>query len=169
VFHRLAVGKAAQWLLSAEHIHSFTYTPDAARGTAVLGNSADAWREVWHLPTAAAPPTGRGWVEAIAAELGVAPRLQVMPAALLGLLGLVVPTLRELSVNHTASSPNRSTSSQSGSRRSISVQSGELAVGVLVQYAVVHTWRRIICQLDFGRRTGEVLGENRRTTAFSSD
>jgi nucleoside-diphosphate-sugar epimerase len=96
VFERLAAGKPAQWLLSADHIHSFTYTPDAARGTAVLGNSADAWREVWHLPTAAAPPTGRGWVEAIAAELGVAPRLQVMPAALLGLLGLVVPTLRKL-------------------------------------------------------------------------
>jgi nucleoside-diphosphate-sugar epimerase len=96
VFERLAAGKPAQWLLSAEHIHSFTYTPDAARGTALLGNSADVWGEVWHLPTASAPPTGRGWIEAIAAELGVAPRLQVMPATLLNLLGLVVPTLREL-------------------------------------------------------------------------
>ncbi|MDX1381419.1 MAG: hypothetical protein R3233_09880, partial [Xanthomonadales bacterium] len=96
VFDRLAAGKAAQWLLSAEHIHSFTYVPDATRGTALLGNSADAWGEVWHLPTASSPPTGRGWVEAIAAELGVAPRLQVMPAWLLNLLGLVVPMLREL-------------------------------------------------------------------------
>ena len=61
-----------------------------------MGNSTDVWGEVWHLPTAASPPTGRGWVEAIAAELGVAPRLQVMPAALLSLLGVVVPTLREL-------------------------------------------------------------------------
>jgi nucleoside-diphosphate-sugar epimerase len=96
VFERLAAGKSAQWLLSGDHIHSFTYTPDAARATALLGNSDDAWGEVWHLPTASAPPTGRGWVEAIAAELGVEPRLQVMPAALLSALGLVIPMLREL-------------------------------------------------------------------------
>jgi nucleoside-diphosphate-sugar epimerase len=96
VFERLAAGKSAQWLLSAEHIHSFTYTPDAARGTAMLGNAADAWGEVWHLPTASAPPTGKGWVEAIAAELGVEPKLQVMPPVLLSLAGLVSPTLREI-------------------------------------------------------------------------
>jgi nucleoside-diphosphate-sugar epimerase len=96
VFERLAAGKPAQWLLSAEHIHSFTYTPDAARGTAMLGNAADTWGEAWHLPTASAPPTGQGWVEAIAAELGVEPRLQVMPSALLSLAGLVSPTLREI-------------------------------------------------------------------------
>ena len=96
VFERLAAGKPAQWLLSADHIHSFTYTPDAARGTAMLGNASDAWGEVWHLPTASAPPTGQGWVEAIAAELGVELRLQVMPSALLSLAGLVSPTLREI-------------------------------------------------------------------------
>jgi len=96
VFERLAAGKSAQWLLSADHIHSFTYTPDAARSTVMLGNAADAYGEVWHLPTASAPPTGKGWVEAIAAELGVEPRLQVMPRVLLSLAGLVSPTLREI-------------------------------------------------------------------------
>ena len=96
VFERLAAGKSAQWLLSADHIHSFTYTPDAARGTAMLGNAADAYGQVWHLPTAASPPTGRGWVEAIAAELGVEPKLQVMPSALLNLVSLFSPTLREI-------------------------------------------------------------------------
>lgn len=96
VFERLAAGKPAQWLLSGEHIHSFTYTPDAARGTAMLGNAADAYGEVWHLPTASVPPTGRGWVEVIAAELGVEPRLQVMPPALLSLVSLFSPTLREI-------------------------------------------------------------------------
>jgi nucleoside-diphosphate-sugar epimerase len=48
------------------------------------------------LPTAPAPPTGKGWVEAIAAELGVEPKLQVMPPVLLSLAGLVSPTLREI-------------------------------------------------------------------------
>jgi nucleoside-diphosphate-sugar epimerase len=96
VFGRLAAGKPAKWLLSGDHVHSFTYTPDAARGTALLGNADDAYGQVWHLPTAASPPTGRGWVEAIAAQFGVAPRLQVMPPALLSLVSLFSPTLREI-------------------------------------------------------------------------
>jgi nucleoside-diphosphate-sugar epimerase len=96
VLERLAAGKAAQWLLSADFPHSFTYTPDAARGTAILGNADGVHGEVWHLPTAPAPPTGRQWVEAIARRLGVEPRLQVVGRPVLTLMGLFVPDLREL-------------------------------------------------------------------------
>jgi len=96
VFERLAAGKAAQWLLSPDCVHSFTYSPDAARGTAMLGNTADAYGGVWHLPTAPNPPTGRQWVEAIAKELGVKPRVQVVSNWLMSLMGLVFPPLKEL-------------------------------------------------------------------------
>jgi nucleoside-diphosphate-sugar epimerase len=96
VFERLAAGKPAQWLLSADCKHSFTYTPDAARGVAMLGNAPDAYGEVWHLPTDTDPPTGREWVEAIAAELGVEPRLQVATNAMLSMIGVFIPALREL-------------------------------------------------------------------------
>ena len=96
VLDRLANDKPAQWLLSANCPHSFTYTPDAARGTAMLGNADDTWGEVWHLPTPLAPPTGREWVEAVAAELDVEPRLQVMGRMLLNLSALFVPIMREL-------------------------------------------------------------------------
>ena len=96
VFERLADDKAAQWLLSADHKHSFTYTPDAARGTAMLGNTDDAYGQVWHLPTAASPPTGREWIEMIAAELNVRPRVQVAPDLMLRVMGLFVPALREI-------------------------------------------------------------------------
>ncbi|MCZ7598270.1 MAG: NAD-dependent epimerase/dehydratase family protein [Gammaproteobacteria bacterium] len=96
VFERLATGTAAQWLCSLRHRHSFTYTPDAARATALLGNTADACGRVWHLPTAPDPPTGRQWVEAIAEELGVEPRVQVAGRLLLTAMGLVVPEMREL-------------------------------------------------------------------------
>lgn len=96
VFQRLAAHKSAQWLLSAGHVHSFTYTPDAARGTALLGNTDDAYGETWHLPTASNAPTGREWVEAIASELGVKPKIQVVSNAMLSVLGLVIPLMREL-------------------------------------------------------------------------
>ena len=96
VFERLASGKSAQWLLSMDHIHSFTYTPDASLATAMLGNSPDAYGQVWHLPTAAEPPTGKEWVEMIAEELGAKPSIQVASDFMLGAVGLFSPTLREV-------------------------------------------------------------------------
>jgi nucleoside-diphosphate-sugar epimerase len=96
VFNRLAAGKAAQWLLSLDCRHSFTFTPDAARGVAMLGSEKDACGQVWHLPTAPNPPTGRQWVEAAAHALGVEPRVQRVSRLLLNVLGWVVPDLREL-------------------------------------------------------------------------
>jgi len=96
VFERIAAGKPAQWLLSDSHKHSFTYTPDAARGTALLGNTPDAYGGTWHLPTAPNPPTGREWIEAIAKEMGVEPRLQVAGKLLLKAIGLFSSTMREV-------------------------------------------------------------------------
>lgn len=96
VFERLASGKSARWLLSADRRHSFTFTPDASRGTAMLGNTADAYGEVWHLPTAADPPTGREWVDAIAKELSVSPNLQVARGWMLALAAAFDPQLREV-------------------------------------------------------------------------
>ena len=96
VFKNLAAGKAAQWLGSAQFRHSFTYTPDAGRATALLGNTPDAYGQCWHLPTAPNPPTGREWVEALAAEMGVKARLQVAPAWMVRALGWFMPIMKEL-------------------------------------------------------------------------
>ena len=96
VFERLASGKSAQWLLSLDHIHSFTYTPDASLATAILGNSPDAYGQVWHLPTAAEPPTGKEWIEMIAEALDAKPSIQVASNFMLSAVGLFSPTLREV-------------------------------------------------------------------------
>ena len=96
VFERLASGKSAQWLLSADHIHSFTYTPDASLATAMLGNTDDAYGQVWHLPTTEKPPTGREWIEMIAEELEAKPRVQVASNFMMSAVGLFSPTLREV-------------------------------------------------------------------------
>lgn len=96
VFDRLTAGKAAQWLLSADHKHSFTYTVDAARGTALLGNADDVWGQTWHLPTAAEALTGRQWVDAIADELGNDARIRVVSPFILSVMGLLVPVMREV-------------------------------------------------------------------------
>ena len=96
VFERLVAGKSAQWLMSSGCRHSFTFTPDASKGTAILGNSDDAFGQVWHLPTAPQAPTGEQWIDAIAAALGVESRVQVAGDFLMRVLGLFVPVLREV-------------------------------------------------------------------------
>ena len=46
VFIPLHTGKKASWPGSANCRHSFTYTPDAGKATALLGNSEDAYNQI---------------------------------------------------------------------------------------------------------------------------
>jgi len=96
VFKPLSIGKKANWMSSVNFKHSFTYTPDAGKATALLGNTEDAYNQVWHLPTAADPLTGKEWIEAIAKEIGVEPKYQAAPKFLVRIIGLFVPIMREM-------------------------------------------------------------------------
>ncbi len=96
VLKNLKNGKKANWLCSLDYKHSFTYTPDAAKATALLGNTDVAYRQVWNLPTAPDPLTGKEWVEAIAKELGVKPKVMVASKFMVKLVGLFNPIMREL-------------------------------------------------------------------------
>lgn len=96
VFKPLSNGKKANWMSSVNFKHSFTYTPDAGKATALLGNTEDAYNQVWHLPTAANPFTGKAWIEAIAKEIGVKPKYQAAPKFLVRIIGLFVPIMREM-------------------------------------------------------------------------
>jgi nucleoside-diphosphate-sugar epimerase len=96
VLNKLANGKKAMWMSSVKFKHSFTYTPDAAKATAILGNTDDAWGQVWHLPTASNPFTGKEWIDAIAKELGAKPKFQAAPKFLIRIIGLFVPVMKEM-------------------------------------------------------------------------
>lgn len=88
-------GKKANWMVDVDKIHSFTYTPDAAKATALLGNTSEAYGQVWHLPTDKTPLTGKQWIELIAKAMGVAPRYSVLPKWLMGILGVFIPVMKE--------------------------------------------------------------------------
>ncbi len=96
VYKPLAEGKTANWLGKADCRHSFTYTPDAAKATALLGNRAEAYGQQWHLPTVSNPPTGKEWVEAIAKELNVEPKFREVSKAMITVMGLFNRTMREI-------------------------------------------------------------------------
>jgi len=95
VFQPLAQGKKAQWLANADVPHSFTYIPDAARALPLMAGAEDSWGEVWHLPTAAPPWSGRELVAAAARALNVEPRLMVLRPWMLRLAGIFNGDIRE--------------------------------------------------------------------------
>ena len=96
VFNPLSEGKKANWLGSAKYKHSFTYTPDAGKATALLGNNPEAYNQVWHLPTASNPPTGKQWIEMIAEEMEVEPRYRTAPKFMVKIMGLFSPVMRNM-------------------------------------------------------------------------
>ncbi len=95
VFDRLAEGRRAQWLVNDRVRHSLTYTPDAGRATALLGNTESAYGQVWHLPTDRTAPTGREFIAMAAREFGTAPDYRVRPKGAVRLAGLFSGVVRE--------------------------------------------------------------------------
>ncbi len=91
----LLAGKKAQTFGNPDKIHTYTYTPDAAKATALLGNTEDAYDQVWHLPTTKELVTGYQWIGFFARELNIEPRIQHIPNWMLKLLGLFIPVMRE--------------------------------------------------------------------------
>lgn len=95
VFERLRVGKTPQWVGNAKAVHTFTYTPDAGRSVALLGNTPSAYGQVWHALTSREDMTGEHFVRLACEMAGKPYKLQVAPGWMLSLMGLFVPVLRE--------------------------------------------------------------------------
>ena len=95
IVHNLLKGKKVQVFGDADKIHTYTYTPDAAKATAILGNTPDAFNQVWHVPTTKEKLTNRNWIDLIAGEIGTEAKIQQVPAWMVKLLGLLIPVMRE--------------------------------------------------------------------------
>jgi nucleoside-diphosphate-sugar epimerase len=96
VYKNFKKGKAANWMINADKKHSFTFTPDAAKATALLGNTNDAYNQVWHLPTDKNTLTGREFVALFAKEMNVKNKVSALPAWFLKILGLFIPIMKEM-------------------------------------------------------------------------
>jgi len=96
VYKNIKKGKSANWFVNADKKHSFTYTPDAAKATALLGNTNDAFNQVWHLPTDRDTLTGRELIDLFSWEMKSLSKVSVMPVWLIRIIGLFVPLLREM-------------------------------------------------------------------------
>lgn len=95
VFENFRDGKKAQWLINDKVRHSLTYTPDAGKATAILGNTVSAFNQVWHLPTDMNVLAGKEFIEIVAEEFGVKPRYMVLPRWMIKMAGLFSGIIRE--------------------------------------------------------------------------
>jgi len=96
VYKNIKKGKASYWFIDADKIHSFTFTPDAAKATALLGNTDDAYNQVWHLPTDKNTLTGREFIDLFSREMNSVSKVFVLPVWLLKIMGLFIPVLKEM-------------------------------------------------------------------------
>lgn len=95
VFEAFARNATPSWLVNADVPHSFTFIPDAVLGVSKLAERDSAWNQVWHLPTAPAPPTGREFIGMAAKEFGVAPKVRILSRPMLRVVGLFDTNVRE--------------------------------------------------------------------------
>jgi nucleoside-diphosphate-sugar epimerase len=95
VFENYKKGKKAQWMIDDNKKHSFTYTPDAGKGTAILGNTESAYNQSWHLPTNKKVLTGKEFIELAAKAMEVEPKYMVVKKLALSLLGLFDKVIKE--------------------------------------------------------------------------
>ena len=95
VFDNIKKGKKSQWLINDKVKHSLTYTPDAGKATAILGNTESAYDQAWHLPTDRNALTGKEFIEKVAEEFGLSPRYMVLPRWMVQMVGLFNGIVRE--------------------------------------------------------------------------
>lgn len=95
VFHNLKKGKTAQWFVDANKKHSMTYTPDAGKATAILGNTSSAYNQIWHLPTDKNVLTGKEFIEIAAKAFCVEPKYMVLKKWMIQMVGYFVPVVKE--------------------------------------------------------------------------
>jgi nucleoside-diphosphate-sugar epimerase len=95
VLDKLARRATAAWFVNDSVPHSFTFTPDAARAMALLAAKEDAWNQMWHLPTAGAPPTGRELIGMAGEAFGVKPKHRVLGRPMVRLAGWFNSDVRE--------------------------------------------------------------------------
>jgi nucleoside-diphosphate-sugar epimerase len=95
VIDKLKKGQSANWLLNDKVKHSFTYNIDAARASALIGNTTSAFNQIWHLPSDKNALTGAEYIKLTAKILGSKPKYSVLKKWQLRLVGMFVSNIKE--------------------------------------------------------------------------
>lgn len=96
VFDNIRKGKKAQWLVSDERKRTFIYTPDAAKATALLGNSPDTWNQTWHLPCDDSMINGKQFMKMISDAFRKEIKYSILSKWMVKVGGLFNPLAKEV-------------------------------------------------------------------------
>lgn len=95
-FGNMAKGKAAMLIVDPDQKHAFAYVPDIARGVVSLLNAPDEdFGQAWHIPCAPIR-TPREILSIGASHLGQRLKITAIPMALLPVMGLFMPLMKEM-------------------------------------------------------------------------
>ncbi len=96
VFDKMAKGNKAQWMVNDNVVHSFSFTPDCGKALFLLSQREDAWNQVWHMPTAAPPLSGKEIIS-LASNIFHAPeKHMIIGKGMIALLGIFMRTMYEM-------------------------------------------------------------------------
>jgi nucleoside-diphosphate-sugar epimerase len=95
VFDKLAKSKKPMWLINDKVKHSFTYTPDAGKATALLGKTESAYNQVWHLPTDPNALTGEQFIKLAASSFGAGDNYTLLSKGMVKFVGIFNKALKE--------------------------------------------------------------------------
>ena len=87
VIDKMMNGKKAQWMVTDNTKHSFTYTIDSAKAMVLLANSHKSDNQIWHLPTYNPAINGKEFIQLVAKELGVKPNYSVLKKWMVKMVG----------------------------------------------------------------------------------
>lgn len=96
VYLNLLKNKNPQWFGNPESIHNFIYSKDIGKSVALLGNTNEAYNQIWHLPTTTQKLTNGQWIELMMKEMNKQKKIKTMPDWMISVLGFFVPILKEL-------------------------------------------------------------------------
>jgi nucleoside-diphosphate-sugar epimerase len=88
-------GKRAQWLVSADTSHSFSYTLDCGKALHLLSQREECCNQVWHMPTFNPGISGKTFIGLVAKEIGVPPKYTVLRKWMVKMAGLFDNTVGE--------------------------------------------------------------------------
>jgi nucleoside-diphosphate-sugar epimerase len=95
IFMAAVSGKKARWIGNLDVPHDFVFIEDAAAACIMLGETADAYGKVWHVP-GAGPITGREFIEFTFKAADNKPNIGLSSKHLIRVAGLMNPEIREL-------------------------------------------------------------------------
>jgi nucleoside-diphosphate-sugar epimerase len=95
-FDKLLKNKTPQLFVTGKTLHSYTFTSDAAEALYILSQHEEAFRQTWHMPTAAPALTGNEFVNLIADATNNPHKIQIIPKFMVSFISLFNSLMKEL-------------------------------------------------------------------------